>query len=67
MEFFVGEVEGVVADVPRGENGFGWDNVFIPVGGEHKTFAEMTVDEKNKVSMRKRALDKFKVYLEEKK
>lgn len=67
MEFFVGEVEGVVADIPRGENGFGWDNVFIPVGGEHKTFAEMTADEKNKVSMRKRALDKLKVYLEEKK
>lgn len=67
MEFFAGEVEGVVSDIPRGDNGFGWDNVFIPIGGEHKTFAEMTAEEKNKVSMRRRALDKLKNYLEEKK
>ena len=44
---------------------FGWDPIFVPVGYD-QTFAEMPLEEKNKVSHRSRALDKFKAFLEEK-
>lgn len=46
---------GIIVDRKRGENGFGYDPVFFaPVYG--KTFSEMTMEEKNKVSHRKAAL-----------
>ncbi len=50
-----GEVEGVIAAKPRGENGFGYDPVFVPVEGDGRTFAEMTTEEKHAVSHRGRA------------
>ena len=40
-------------------NGFGWDVLFIPEGYE-KTYAEMSSEEKNAISHRKRALEKLK-------
>lgn len=43
----------------RGSGGFGYDSVFLPQGGE-RTLAEMTLDEKNSISHRKRALDKLR-------
>lgn len=51
----VGEVEGVIATAPRGEGGFGYDPVFVPVEGDGRTFAEMTAAEKHRVSHRGRA------------
>ena len=60
---FTGQVEGKIANEIKGDNGFGWDAVFIP-NGYDKTFAEMTFEEKNKVSHRRRAFDKFKNYLD---
>ncbi|RYD71924.1 MAG: non-canonical purine NTP pyrophosphatase, partial [Sphingobacteriales bacterium] len=42
----------------RGTNGFGYDPVFIPDGAS-ATFAEMTMDEKNIYSHRKKATQKF--------
>jgi XTP/dITP diphosphohydrolase len=51
----VGEVCGTVAYEARGVEGFGFDPVFIPDGYD-KTFAEMSVEEKNRVSHRARAL-----------
>lgn len=60
-EFFVGSIEGEIVK-PRGENGFGWDPIFQPDGWS-KTFGEMTVEEKNEVSMRKIAFQKLKAYL----
>jgi XTP/dITP diphosphohydrolase len=51
----VGEVEGVIATTPRGEGGFGYDPVFVPVEGDGRTFAEMTAAEKHRVSHRGRA------------
>ena len=60
---FVGEVKGTITNKPRGENGFGWDSIFIP-SGFNKTYAEMTEEEKNSVSMRKIALHKFKEWLD---
>jgi XTP/dITP diphosphohydrolase len=50
-----GEVEGLIAAAPRGENGFGYDPVFVPVEGDGRSFAEMTPAEKHAVSHRGRA------------
>jgi XTP/dITP diphosphohydrolase len=50
-----GVVEGVIADDPRGDNGFGYDPLFIPDNGDGRTFAEMTRAEKEHVSHRGRA------------
>ncbi len=62
---FVGEISGKIAQFPRGNNGFGWDPIFIPQGFD-KTFAQMTKEEKNKISMRKIAFNKFKRFLNKK-
>jgi XTP/dITP diphosphohydrolase len=51
-----GVCEGTIADSPRGQSGFGFDNIFIPDAGGGKTFAEMTMAEKNAVSHRHRAV-----------
>lgn len=56
---FVGEIEGSLSYEELGENGFGWDTIFIPSGSE-KTFAQMTEQEKNSISMRKLAFEKMR-------
>lgn len=58
---FTGEISGKIVS-PRGKKGFAWDNIFVPKG-QNKTFAEMTSDEKNKISMRKKAILNFKRHL----
>lgn len=50
-----GVVDGVITTAPKGTGGFGYDPVFAPAGAGGRTFAEMTVDEKNAVSHRGRA------------
>ena len=50
-----GEVEGTILHAPRGENGFGYDPYFY-YAPLHKSFAELSAEEKNAVSHRKRAL-----------
>ena len=50
-----GEVEGTILHEPRGENGFGYDPYFF-YAPYQKSFAELSADEKNAVSHRKRAL-----------
>jgi len=50
-----GEVEGLIADAPRGEHGFGYDPVFVLPGG--RTMAEITLDEKSEISHRARAFE----------
>ena len=52
-----GKVEGDIAESPRGEGGFGYDPLFIPAGSR-KTYAEMAMDEKNKISHRSMAVAK---------
>ena len=59
MRIARGEVNGTLAEKIRGENGFGWDVIFIPDGHE-RTYAEMSAQEKNSISHRKRALDKLR-------
>jgi len=61
IKFFEGILEGEIV-MPRGERGFGWDKIFKPKGYD-KTLGEMSLDEKNKISMRKKALVKLKNYL----
>lgn len=46
---------GVIAEAPRGENGFGYDPIFVPNEGDGRTFAEMTPEEKFSMSHRGRA------------
>jgi XTP/dITP diphosphohydrolase len=53
--FFEGIADGHIADLPRGEGGFGYDSVFIPEG-DSRTFAEMSREEKNTLSHRGKAL-----------
>jgi len=54
-----GEVTGTVSDRLRGDNGFGWDVIFIPEGHD-RTYAEMTAEEKNAISHRRRAFESLK-------
>ncbi len=50
-----GVVEGTIATTPRGDQGFGYDPVFVPDGSGGRTFAEMRAGEKDAVSHRGRA------------
>ncbi len=59
-----GSVKGKIAFEEKGENGFGYDPLFI-VENTGKTFAEMTEEEKNKLSHRARALMSLKEMLED--
>lgn len=61
--FFEGNVKGKLEDM-RGEGGWGCDPIFVPEGYD-KTFSELGSEEKNKVSHRRNAVEKFKKYLEE--
>jgi XTP/dITP diphosphohydrolase len=82
-DVYQGVVAGRIAKAPRGENGFGWDSIFIPLADDGspafchvdpvtgdvlvdvdgapvgKTYAEMTPEEKDSISMRARALHAF--------
>lgn len=59
---FEGKVEGKIISELRGDKGFGYDPVFVPNGHE-KTFAEMTAEEKNKISHRAIAVEKLLEFL----
>lgn len=58
----IGEQPGYIALSPKGDNGFGFDEIFELENG--KTMAEITKEEKNKISSRKKALEKMKQYLQ---
>lgn len=51
-------IDGYVAEVPRGENGFGFDEIFELEDG--RTLAELTDAEKNEISARRKALEKIR-------
>jgi XTP/dITP diphosphohydrolase len=63
--FFEGKVEGRLIDKNRGSNGFGYDPVFIPEGF-NITYAEMNLEEKNKISHRAMAFTKLIAHLKQK-
>jgi XTP/dITP diphosphohydrolase len=56
---FSGEVRGTIALAPSGGRGFGYDPIFVPGEGDGRSFAEMTLAEKNQVSHRARAVAKL--------
>jgi len=60
--FFTGECHGKISMVEKGKGGFGYDPIFIP-NGEKKTFAEMSIQEKNSLSHRGNAIEKLIDYL----
>jgi XTP/dITP diphosphohydrolase len=59
---FEGVCKGQIINERRGSGGFGYDSVFMPDGAE-KTFAEMTLPEKNIFSHRRKATEKLIGYL----
>ena len=63
LRTFDGACEGLIATEEAGTAGFGYDSVFRPAPGDGRTFAQMTAEEKNRVSHRGRALDAFARWL----
>jgi XTP/dITP diphosphohydrolase len=61
---FTGIVEGEIITEKRGTRGFGYDPVFVPEGSD-RTFAEMSMEEKAKISHRGRAVEKLIAFLKE--
>jgi len=62
--FFEGICEGSIGMLPAGTSGFGYDAIFVP-DGSSKTFAEMSLEEKNRYSHRKKAGDKLEGFLQQ--
>ena len=60
---FEGRVNGHIQEHKTGENGFGYDPIFVPDGFD-KSFAEMSAEEKANISHRGRAMEKFIAYLQ---
>ncbi|MCL4136083.1 UNVERIFIED_CONTAM: hypothetical protein GTU68_011589 [Idotea baltica] len=62
VELFEGTVEGKIIETEIGDNGFGYDPIFVPDGFD-KTFAEMTMEQKIPISHRGRAVQKLIQFL----
>lgn len=62
QKFFEGTCKGTIIADRRGISGFGYDPVFVPDGSD-KTFAEMSMEEKNLYSHRKKAMEKLLSFL----
>ncbi len=58
----LGKVEGYISDKPRGQNGFGYDPIFIPLK-KRKTFGEMKSSQKYKMDHRYQAFKKIRKFL----
>lgn len=61
VETFRGECHGNIAEKPRGEGGFGYDPLFLLENGG--TMAEISAEEKNRISHRARSLEKLKKFI----
>jgi XTP/dITP diphosphohydrolase len=59
---FEGVTEGFILTEPKGEGGFGYDPIFVPLGST-KSYAEMTLEEKGTFSHRKKSFDLFANHL----
>ena len=60
--FFEGRIDGAISTEILGENGFGYDPIFIP-DGFSKSFAQMSAEEKNAISHRAKAVEKLNNFL----
>jgi len=65
LHLFKSAYEGSVPDFPRGDMDFGWNPIFIPEGAD-LTWAEMDLEQSAATSMRRRAIEKLAIFLEEK-
>lgn len=63
VHFLSGEVHGEIIEDERGLSGFGYDPIFIP-NGYSQTFAEMNLEEKNRISHRSKAVEKLINFVE---
>ncbi|TYB35807.1 MAG: XTP/dITP diphosphatase [Flexistipes sinusarabici] len=61
VKTFRGECHGIIAENPRGEGGFGYDPLFLLENGN--TMAEISAEEKNRISHRYNALEKLKKFI----
>ena len=61
--YFEGVCKGQILSNMRGENGFGYDPIFVPDGAS-KSFANMTMEEKNQFSHRKKAVSQLFEFLD---
>lgn len=59
---FEGKVKGLITENKRGNSGFGYDPIFQP-DGYSKTFAELPLSEKNKISHRAKAIEQLVLFL----
>lgn len=62
VQVFQGALPGLLTTERRGDNGFGYDSIFIPDGSD-QTFAEMTRQQKNRISHRRLAVEDMKIRL----
>ncbi|EOT2049485.1 XTP/dITP diphosphatase [Staphylococcus pseudintermedius] len=60
---FKGTVEGEITLSQIGENGFGYDPIFL-IPERQKTMAQLTAEEKSEISHRRKAIDQLKAYIE---
>ena len=61
---FLGEIKGVIAHSEQGDQGWGYDPIFIPLEEDsNRTYGQMTIHEKNKVSHRRKSIEKLAAYL----
>ncbi len=63
--YFDGKIEGTITSKPRGKNGFGYDPIFVPEN-YMVSFAQLTSEEKNKISHRALAVQELVHYLKQK-
>lgn len=61
VHYFEGSIKGNII-FPKGQSTFGWDTIFQPEGYS-KSFAELTKKEKNEISMRRKALNNLKEFM----
>jgi non-canonical purine NTP pyrophosphatase (RdgB/HAM1 family) len=63
LEFFESSLRGQIAEHPKGDNGYGWDRLFIPEG-YGQTRAEMNAEDDRKTYLKVKPFDKLKAFLE---
>ena len=63
MHLFEGQVEGVILTERHGTGGFGYDSIFQPLEGDGSTFAQMSPQDKNRISHRGRAVARLVDFL----
>ena len=64
QHLFEGICEGQILTTPAGENGFGYDPVFVPAG-ETRSSGQLSLQEKNRYSHRRKAVDKLVAFLQQ--